>query len=179
MTDDDIDVMQADNINKGGKPSLYRPAMLPVIQQAAAEGIVIKEIARALNIAESTLYNWKKDIPEVKEAFERGEEYIVNDVKMAIYKRALGYEYNEVTKENGSIKKEVTKHIPGDTTAQQVVLYNKLSDEFKSKNHVDSLTLIQNNYQLPQIQQQIQQLEQELKNLETIETVALEVTVQD
>jgi hypothetical protein len=50
------------------------------------------------------------------------------------------------------------------------------SDEYKSaKADTGGLTLIQNNYQLPELQAQMQALDDKLRELDAIETTAVEV----
>lgn len=159
------DVAEIDTFGKVTKPTLYKPEMLNVIREAASNGIVNREIAKGLGIAESTLYEWKKAIPEVAEAFQQGEEWLINDVKNSLYKSAKGYEYSEVTEENGAVKKVVTKHMPGNVVAQQVILYNKRPDEFKAKNH-DSDQNITIKLEIPQAIQEIAQLDKAITDLE-------------
>ena len=150
---------------EGTKPTLLKEGMLDKIKEWAKQGIINAEIAKGLNIAESTLYLWKAEVPEVAEAFKQAEEYRVSQVVNAAYKRALGYEYDEVTEENGQIKKRVTKHIPGDTTIQQVILYNKDPEHWKSKNHSETLSITQNNISIEKIDVKLEELQGEWKKL--------------
>ena len=43
----------------------------------------------------ATLYNWKRDYLEILEALKRGKEIVDIQVENALFKRAIGYTYNE------------------------------------------------------------------------------------
>ena len=65
-------------------------------------------------------------------------------------------------------------YIPPDVNAADLYLRNN-SDEYKSaKADTSGLTLIQNNYQLPQLQEQLKQIDDQLKLLDAIETTYTE-----
>lgn len=144
--------------------------MCEKVREWVAQGIINAEIAKGLGIAESTLYMWKQEIPEFAEAFEKGEEYRVNKVVNALFKRATGYEYKEVVVENGQIKKETHKHIPGDTTAQQVYLYNRAPEAWRSKNHTESISFTQNIVNIDQRKVNLEQLLSEYEKRKSLDT---------
>ena len=52
-------------------------------------------------------------------------------------KRALGYEYEEETYENGILTKKVKKQVPPDTTAQIFWLKNRKPNTWKDKVETD------------------------------------------
>lgn len=86
-----------------------------------------------INVA--TLYDWKNKYSEISEALKKGKEVIDIEVENALLKRALGYDYEEETKEakyNPDKKdyelkttKIVTKHVLPDVTAQIYWLSNR------------------------------------------------------
>jgi 6-phosphogluconate dehydrogenase (decarboxylating) len=166
-------VIKKEDAKVGIKPYKYNPKMLDVIRNSVAKGIINSEIAKGLKIAESTLYEWKKNIPEVAEAFKQGEEWLVNDVERALYRSAKGYDYKEVIEENGEIKKVVTKHMPGNVVAQQVILYNRRPDKWQAKRG-ESTQNINVNFQLEDWEKKRKEILDEIKRLELSQAVDVE-----
>lgn len=81
-----------------GRPSKYDTEIKPHIEdikQAVAAGATVEEIANAFNIAVSTLHRYKNEKKELKEAFARGRDKVVIEIKAALLKKALGFEYEE------------------------------------------------------------------------------------
>lgn len=81
-----------------GRPSKYDTEVKPhleEIKKAVASGATNEEIAEAFGIAISTLQKYKAEKPELKEAFARGRKKIVFEIKGALLKKALGFEYEE------------------------------------------------------------------------------------
>lgn len=72
---------------------------LTLLEGWARDGLTDEQIAKNMNIAESTLYDWKKKYPEISEALKKGKEVVDRQVENALLKRALGYTYEEVTME--------------------------------------------------------------------------------
>lgn len=80
------------------RPSVYDKLIKPHIadiKKAVEQGATVEEIAKAYGIAESTLYKYKAEKKELKEAFARGREEVVVEIKNALLKKALGFEYVE------------------------------------------------------------------------------------
>jgi len=81
-----------------GRPSKYETEVKPhlkEIKNAVASGATVEEIADAFGIAASTLHKYKAEKKELKEAFARGRKIIVFEIKAALLKKALGFEYEE------------------------------------------------------------------------------------
>ena len=84
-----------------GRPSRYEKEIKPhleEIRKAVEAGATDKEIAKAFNISESTIYEYKKKYPQFLEAFARGREQVVIEIKAALLKKALGFTYEEEKK---------------------------------------------------------------------------------
>ena len=113
----------------------------------ARDGLIDEQIAENIGINTSTLYEWKKRYPEISESLKKGKEVVDIRVENALLKRALGYEYTEVTQEvcenaeTGEmelrITKKVTKEVIPDTTAQIFWLKNRRPDKWRDKQDIE------------------------------------------
>lgn len=81
-----------------GRPSRYDSEIKPHIEEirkAVESGATVEEVAKAFGIAVSTLHKYKAEKKELADAFARGREKIVFEIKGALLKKALGFEYEE------------------------------------------------------------------------------------
>lgn len=139
---------KASNRGSHGKYGAWiAPEGLLKIQGWARDGLSDKQIAHNIGITQTTLYEWQKRFPELSEALKKGKEVVDREVENALLKRAMGYEYTEVTqepvknKDTGEVQmrvtKRVTKQIVPDVTAQIFWLKNRKPNEFRDKRDVD------------------------------------------
>jgi transcriptional regulator with XRE-family HTH domain len=131
---------------------------LILVEGWARDGLTEEQIAKNLSISRSTLNDYKKKYPDFLNTLKRGKEVIDYEVENALLKRALGYEYTEVTKERiidrddkGQplvdihgfpcykmvVTKTVKKEIAPDTTAQIFWLKNRKPKDWKDKKDID------------------------------------------
>ena len=75
------------------------PDGLLLLEAWARDGLTDEQIAEKCGVSASTLYEWKKNSPEISESLKRGKEVVDIQVENALLRRALGYRYDEVTKE--------------------------------------------------------------------------------
>lgn len=120
---------------KRGRKSAYDTHIAPhldKIKEWVKGGATVKEVANALDIAESTLHKYMAEKPELAEAFACGRANIVIQIRGALLKKALGYEYQE---KKQYIKKDedgeqvtyteiTTRHQPPSETAGAMLLRN-------------------------------------------------------
>lgn len=66
------------------------------ISEWARDGCIDDEIAKRLGVALSTFYVYKKRYSEFSESLKKGKEIADYEVEDALFKRASGYEYEEV-----------------------------------------------------------------------------------
>lgn len=81
-----------------GRKSKYEEFCEPhiaEIEKWVAAGATDEEIAKALGIGITTLYEYKKKYPKFAKAFTRGREIVVIEIKAALLKKALGFTYEE------------------------------------------------------------------------------------
>lgn len=111
------------------------------IEGWARDGLTDDQIAYNMGIARSTLNNWKIKFPDVLDSLKLGKEVIDRKVENALLKRALGFEYIEVTKElteiGMEVTKEVTKQVSPDTTAQIFWLKNRKPVEWRDRKETE------------------------------------------
>lgn len=111
------------------------------IEGWARDGLTDKQVAYNMNIAESTLHEWKKKYSVLSESLKRGKEVVDRQVENALLKRALGYEFKETTQEltedGMRVTKIITKQQAPDTTAQIFWLKNRKPQEWRDKQETE------------------------------------------
>ncbi len=120
------------------------PDNLLRLQAWARNGITDEQIADNMGISVSTLYDWKNKYSDISESLKRGKEVVDVIAENALFKRGVGYEYTEVTKEGGVVTKEVTKHMPPDTTALIFWLKNRRPDLWRDRKNIDMNAKVNN-----------------------------------
>lgn len=129
-----------------GRPSTYDADTYPELaKQYARDGKTDKGIAKAFGIHEGTLNEWKNRYPEFYESLKDGKRVVDAKVESALLKRALGYEYDEITEEYIEVGKEKTpatktrmikKQLAPDVTAEIFWLKNRKPDEWRDKQEI-------------------------------------------
>lgn len=136
---------------KGKYYSHVEPKLL-LIEAWARDGFTIEQIAEKLGVAASTFFDYKNKYPELSEALKKGQEVADVEVENALFKRAIGYRYDEVTREATKVKdpdtgewvdvmaetKRVTKEVQPDVTAQIFWLKNRRPDVWRDKKDVST-----------------------------------------
>lgn len=111
------------------------------IEKLAASGYTDKMIYQYLGVSHETFYRWLNENSELVESLKRGKTVIDLQVENQLLKRALGYEYEEVTKEirDGKVvaTKVVKKEVVPDTTAQIFWLKNRRPKDWRDKQEVE------------------------------------------
>lgn len=131
---------------KDGRPTDYREEYDEKVYKLCLLGATDAEIADFLDISESTLNLWKLKHTNFSESIKRGKITADAEVANSLYKRANGYQYDEVTyekigegesltevgeqgietvKQDKFKKKVVTKEVPPDVAAQNIWLKNR------------------------------------------------------
>ncbi|MDK7910804.1 helix-turn-helix domain-containing protein [Enterococcus faecalis] len=103
----------------------------------AKDGLTDEQIAQNIGISRSTLNEWKKRFPDIKDTIKRGKEVVDRQVENALFKSAIGYEYTEITKEltdsGMKVTKRVTKQVAPNPTSAIFWLKNRKPDEWRDK----------------------------------------------
>jgi len=110
---------------------------LALLEGWSRNGLTKEDIAHNVGCSLSTLKEWEKKHSAISAALKRGREVADLIVEGELFKRAKGYEYEEITKEesqkDGVKVRVVRKHVPGDVTAQIFWLKNRKPDEWRNK----------------------------------------------
>ena len=109
---------------------------LILLEGWARDGLIDEQIAHNIGINVGTLYDWKKKYIEISNALKKGKEVADYEVESALFRRALGYDVEEVVTEITDGKKHIKKtkkHIPADVTAQIYWLKNRRPDKWRDK----------------------------------------------
>lgn len=109
-------------------------------------GATDADLARAFDVAESTINLWKLHQPEFSESIKRGKDEADANVAKSLYRRALGYSHKAVKiltvamgNNQGSQVEEVpyVERYAPDTTAAIFWLKNRRPDKWRDKQEVE------------------------------------------
>ena len=138
----------------------------------ARDGLTDEQIAKNLGIAYSTFREYVKQFSALSAPLKRGKEVVDREVENALLKRALGYKYEEVTKElvidpetgEKTLQpvKVVTKEVVPDTTAQIFWLKNRMPEMWRDKKDIEHSGEVNSNMTIQEIDEQIAKLEKML-----------------
>jgi len=125
----------------------------------ARDGLTDEQIAHNIGISRKTLADWKNKYGDISDTLKKGKEVVDIQVENALLKRALGYEFVEVTKEMTDsgleITKEVTKLQAPDTTAAIFWLKNRKPNEWRDKSQTELSGSVDINERSKEIQERI------------------------
>ena len=117
---------------------------LKLLEAWARDGLTNEQIAHNIGIRSKTLYEWINKFSVIGDALKRGKEVVDIEVENSLLKRALGYSYDEVTKEINKetgqlvVTKVVTKQVIPDTTAMIYWLKNRKPKQWRDKPTLDT-----------------------------------------
>ena len=141
---------------KGKYQRWLEPDGLTLLEGWARDGLTDEQIAQKMGINIATLYRWKNEHGDICESLKKGAEFADIQVENALYKRALGYSYDEVTEEysekDGLKRKTVTKHVAPDPTSMIFWLKNRRPGKWRDRPAAaDDAALSANNEVLAEI----------------------------
>lgn len=124
----------------GGRPTLYRPEYARQAFQFCLLGATDARLAELFEVSEVTIGAWKKGNPEFLGAIRAGREQADAKVATSLYKRALGYDYEDshVSAFQGDVTvTPIKKHVPADVAAASLWLRNRQPDRWRDKQQVE------------------------------------------
>jgi len=133
--------------NKGGRPSSFKVEYVKQVYNLCAYlGADNPKLCKFFKCSELTLYNWGRKNPEFIKALKDGKDYYdTNNVEKTLLQRALGYSYNEITKQQvidkqgvkRVIKKIIHKQVLPDVTAQIFYLKCRQPQRWKDRQDIN------------------------------------------
>ncbi len=120
---------------------IYSPYRHPIIiERLVGAGLNDSQIAGFLGIAPETFTGWKNKYQVVRRIVDTAR--MERDVKVfdALYKRAIGYENPEEdirVVDKALVITPILKHYPGDVRAQELWLFNRMPQDWKSKTNIE------------------------------------------
>ena len=131
----------------------YRNDMPALVEQYAREGLIEREMAAKLGVSVETFEQYKKRYPVFLESLKAGKEIVDREVEQALYKRALGFEYEEVKtttttdpetgEERAAIVTKTRKVMAPDVQAQQFWLKNRRPDIWRDSIRIETVDINQ------------------------------------
>lgn len=133
--------------NKVGRRSRYYTKVEPVLDRIPAwrkQGLTEKQVAEKCGVSYSSINNYKRDFPELMEALATGKEELIEVLEDSLYKKAMGFEYEEtetfIEQQNGKevkrVKKVVKQALP-DTGALCFALKNLAPHRWRDRKDYD------------------------------------------
>lgn len=135
--------------------SKYQDTFPMLAQGYAREGCTDKQIYEKLGIGKETFYKYLRINKDFSDALKEGKKPVDTDVENMLLKRAMGYEYEEVTrevrksgndmsveekKESGKTSvqyiKKTIKHVVPDVKAQQFWLKNRKPKTWRDRQEI-------------------------------------------
>lgn len=127
-----------------GRKSKYEEYVKPYLNQITEwvrSGATEQEICTALGIALSTFNDYKSKYSELSESLRTGRQTVILNVKAALYKKAVGFEYEEMegVKKDGKVvsTRIMKRYSAPDTTAAAMLLRN-YDKEWRDKDSVQT-----------------------------------------
>ena len=135
-------------VNDMARPSKYEAYVKPYIEDIkkwTAAGATDQEIASALGVALSSLSKYKTQYVELSDAFARGRVNVVLNIKAALLKKALGFNYEEkkqyIKKDESGEKVQYTEittrySVPSETAA--AMLLRNYDSEWNDRDNISN-----------------------------------------
>lgn len=131
------------------KLNRYKTDIEPFLDEIVCwrrDGATEEEIAYKLGFAYTTFREYKTSFPSLTIAVKKGREHLIQSLETSLYKRAMGYNYEETTTKNildpetgEVIKSEKTtmrKHLSPDVGAIAFALKNLATEKWKERRDI-------------------------------------------
>lgn len=115
------------------------PKNLEKLTEWASKGLTLKDIAEKIGISRTTLGKWRSNSPLITEAIEQGFEGADDVIEGALFRKAHGFEYPEITEiydRDGELveRKMTTKIALPDSRAMIFWLKNRRGEDWNKEN---------------------------------------------
>ena len=157
--------------------TLLKPRFKEVIQWIA-EGQTDYSIAEKIGVHYKTFSAWKSEYKELMELYTRAQDSRNCLTMNSAFKRANGIKAvlnKQKVLSDGSVKDyKEEQYFPPDVNAMDLYFRNNMGD-YKGPKSVESSNITINNFQLPQLEQELAQIAEKRKSLEALLGVDYEV----
>lgn len=118
-----------------GRPTKYKKEFDEQAAKLCKKGFIDDEIADFFNVTRSTLYLWKQKHLSFSDSLKESKRFSDDKVEMALYDRAVGYEYDELKEEQSEqgLKRTVTTKRIQDNTAAIFWLKNRRPEQWRDR----------------------------------------------
>lgn len=140
--------------NDRGRATKYKPEYNEQAYNLCLMGATDKILAEFFEVNVDTIQEWKKIHPDFSDSVKGGKLKADSEVAAAMFKRAIGFAYDETTYEKLDLKidgenvderefkteafkkKVVTKLVPGDVGAQMNWLCNRQKEKWRKSDTI-------------------------------------------
>jgi hypothetical protein len=114
--------------NKGGRRTKYKAVFAEQAYKLCLLGFTDKQLSEFFEVNEDTIHQWRKVHVEFSEKAKAGKTMADGEVVQAMFKRAIGFSYDEVTFEkiDGKVNLDVTPTEVITTDAYKKKIVSKL-----------------------------------------------------
>ena len=131
-----------------GRKSKWDTHVLPNLDRIPKwrrDGMTEEQICKKLDVGVSTFNRYKNQYRELREALKKGKEHLIEELEDSLYKKAMGFEYEEVKTyilqgDDGKTRQKVEKHkryAQPDTGAIAFALKNLAPDKWKDRHDIE------------------------------------------
>lgn len=107
------------------------------LEGLARKGLTDEELATTMGIDRTTLWRWCNENETLATTIQHARAWQIHEVENAMYKCAMGYEYEEetVTKDGDVVM--VTRYAPPNIEAQKFILANRSKGQWKAVQRIE------------------------------------------
>ena len=118
----------------------FHESYITLARELMSAGFTRERLALELGIGDDLLKEWEQRFPDFAGAIRAGAIIADSAMEMSTYKRGQGYEMTEVHVEEvmdeanqtvRKVKREITRHVPGDPRCQMFWLRNRRPDKWR------------------------------------------------
>lgn len=121
-----------------GRPTKYKPEFAKQVIALCEHGFTDQELADFFDVGISTLYRWKSERPEFRDAIKSAGEVADERVERSLYQKAIGYEQDAVkvfmpAGAEKPVYAPIRERVPADTAAAIFWLKNRRKEKWRDK----------------------------------------------
>lgn len=128
-----------------GRPSSFGQERIDEAVELCLAGATDQELCEKFGVSTTTLYRWKQDYPEFREATRSAKGLCDHRVERTLLQKALGYDYVEQQAIKVSVGDgvqdvevvDVQRHVPPSDTAAIFWLKNRDPNRWRDKQEID------------------------------------------